>query len=260
MLTRLKKLLAPGRSPTVFPHGASGYVYATAKDRTSLREAPVGAVVRNPDDGPPWIVVDHALESVNVARWPGRLLKVEILDIAKEQPRAYANYTRATAISVVAELSAIDLLGEHGVRIAQVIERIETLSIDEAMSLSASSDPSASLLYDAAWKAWLRAIGAPAFNDEEDHRHTLIAGGSARRSPVGYALTLIYSHLQARAELLSGSAATGVNDEGESTLMAPWDGAADALLHAAMAFGAPGLFTREQVATMTLPWRKLMLP
>lgn len=260
MLARLKKLLLPNKSCLDFPHGASGYVYATAKDRMSLRDAKVGAVVRNPDSGPPWIVVDHALESVNIARWPGRLFKVEILEVAKEQPRAYANYTRATAISVVDELSAIKLLGKHGAQIAQVIERIETLSIDEATALSVSVDPSAPDLYDGAWKAWLREIGAPSFNDEADHRHTLVAGGGALRSPVGYALTLIYSQLQARAELLLGSAATGANDEGESIMMAPWDGAAHALLHAAMAVGAPELFTTEQAATLTLPWRNLTLP
>src|SRR4051794_19329261 len=62
--------------------------------------------------GPPWIVVDHFLDRVLVARWPGRLLRVGVVPSSSRREREAdreANlglvrdvwYTRANAIDVL---------------------------------------------------------------------------------------------------------------------------------------------------------------
>jgi len=258
MLNRFKTLVRPRTPVSESPHGATGYVYVTEIDGHSLRAAAVGAVVRNASAGPPWIVVNGSTESVTVARWPGRLLYCEVLEAAKEQPRAYANYTRAVAVRVLDELNTIQLLGQHGERIAEVIERSGQLTVDEALALSSATDPRAPELYSGAWKTWLEKAGAPAVHHEADHRHTLSLFAGHQSSPVGHALMLVHLQLSRRAESLLGNEAMCLDEDGETTLAVPWQGACEALLHATMAFGVPDLLTGEQVSMLTLPWRTVL--
>ena len=57
-----------------------GFVYVPDSDSGVFAGAARGMVLRKPDRSPPWIVVDHAIESAVIARWPGRLWRVVVLD------------------------------------------------------------------------------------------------------------------------------------------------------------------------------------
>ena len=57
-----------------------GFVYVPLTNTGPMAHAEAGRTVRIPGRGPPWIPVDHEVSSIVVARWPGRLWAVEILD------------------------------------------------------------------------------------------------------------------------------------------------------------------------------------
>src|SRR5688572_21913449 len=99
-----------------------GYVYVPDSDPGFFAGAARGMVVRKPDRLPPWIVVDHAIQSALVARWPGRLWRVAVLDAeGVEQASAHANYTRALAVKVIEEIPAARLFGEQGEAVVAVL-------------------------------------------------------------------------------------------------------------------------------------------
>ena len=57
-----------------------GFVYTSREDKGPMAGAAPGLLVRLAGRGSPWIVVDHELASVVLARWPGRLWEVDIVD------------------------------------------------------------------------------------------------------------------------------------------------------------------------------------
>lgn len=246
----------------MLPHGPDGYVYVadthTDTGASALKAARTRSVVRNASGGPPWIVVSHSLDSVVVARWPGRLLRVEIIEPATKQPAAYANYTRAVAVSVVAEVPAIQLFGQQGEKMAEILYRSAHLTFDEAVALSAANNRLLQEIYSQAWNAWLAEVDPQSPHLGGDHGGTLQIFAGRQVSPVGYALTLIYHEVSKKAESVPRIAGATDESEGAAPLGTPWQGAVDALLNAAMALGAPQLLTSEQAATMTAPWRTVM--
>ena len=236
----------------------NGYVYITDAETTALRDVSVGATVRNPNAGPPWIVVNHSLAAVVVSRWPGRLLRVEILEKASEQPNAHANYTRAVAVEVVEELSALSLLGEHGASIVEILARIDTLTLDEAFALSTAVQSSSPEIYSNAWKTWLTKVSGHSVYQDANHEDTVQIRIGQAVSPVGYAFSLVSFRVYNRGKAVSGPAALVVDAEGESILQAPWSEAMHALLHATLAFGAPSLLTTQEAAALKVPWETVL--
>jgi len=207
----------------------TGFAYVADAESGPMAAAAAGAKVRNPDGGPPWIVVDHGLESIVVSKWPGKLWKVEILKAAKEQPNESANYTRAVAVRVIEELPPAVLFGPHGDAVLEVIERARSATLRHALH------PEAREIYSRAWNRWLGT-------SHQDHRDTLAV--SPGRSPIGAGFTVIYSVLSSRATFV-------VDDDGDATLTPEWAAVADAFLHAAMAVGAPELLSPSEVEILS---------
>jgi hypothetical protein len=258
MLERIRSLLPSNKTGSESLIESGGFVYATETEATSLQDVGVGSTVRNADAGPPWIVVNHSLAAVLVSRWPGRLLRVEILEKAKEQPLPSANYTRAVAVQVLEELPACSLFGEHNAPLVEILDRIITLTLDDALALSAALEPSSSETYSFAWKNWLAKVEGNSVFRDDNHEDTLQVRVRCDVSPIGYALSLVSSMVLNRGRAVSGAAAITVDPEGEVELQAPWSGASSALLHAAMAYGAPDLLTQQQAAALKSPWQSLM--
>jgi len=258
MLKRIRTLLQP-RAP--LPNSrvdSDGFVYVTEIEAEALRSVSVGATVRNSNAAPPWIVVNHSLAAVLVSRWPGRLVRVKILEKAKEQPMAYANYTRAIAVVVVEELPASSLLGKHGVLLAEILGRISTLTRDEAFALSVALQPQSREVYSNAWKKWLPKVDGNSVYLGASQEDTLQIRVGKEVSPVGYALSLVSSMILNRGQAVNGPAAITVDEEGEIELQSPWSGAATALMHATMAYGAPDLLTLEDAVVLKFPWDTVM--
>ena len=214
-----------------------------------MRAAEAGAIVRNADSGPPWIVVDHSIESVIVAKWPGRLWSVEILKAAPDQPGASANYTRAVSVRVLEERPVSALFGPHGQAVCRVIERAGALTVEDLALLREAGHPLARSAYSRAWHKWLGRT-EPA----EDYADTLAISGGSTRSPIGSGFTVLYSVLSTRARSLVGDAAFVVDEDGDAAFAPDWEAAAQAFLHAAMAYGAPELTSQADAEALAAAW------
>jgi hypothetical protein len=249
VLSRLINILRGGRS---LPE-LRGLVFVSDADDGPMRFAKAGATIRNAGGGPPWIVVDHSVESVIVTKWPGRLWKVEILEMAREQPNAGVNYTRAVSVRVLQEMAVSELFGPYGSHVCAVIERAGALTTDDLAVLGASSHPLARAAYSRAWRKWLGRGEPVPGHSSEDNADTLAVPGGAR-SPIHSGFTVLHSVLAERAGGLVGDAAFVVDDEGNRSFTPVWASIADAFLHVAMAFGAPELLSPADREALTQAW------
>lgn len=222
-----------------------GYVYESDADPGPMRDAVPGALVRTPERRPPWIVVDREPASVVVARWPGRLWQVEIVDAASAAdqepyggaPVASAGYQRCYAVRVLAERPPATLFGKRGAAVVPVLEAARHLTREQAEALAAARLPDASEAYRRAWSRWLG----------EDAGEEVLAVSRRPVSPVGDALSLVHA-------LVWHPDRIETDDAGESRLAAPWGDASSALCQAALAFGAPQLLRGKDRALLTRAW------
>jgi hypothetical protein len=243
-----------------------GFVYVTDDDPGPMAAAVAGRRIAKASLEPPWIVVDHAMERVLVARWPGRLFRVRVVPARTEAERATmaraaeelqpdAGYTRALAVDVLEELPASSLFGRHGDAVAEVIDSGRVLTEPVARQLADARHPEARSAYRKAWKRWLSGQSDGSPHEHEDHSGTLaIAGAGQVGSPIGHGLLVVARVVWDRAHQLAGAAAGLLDEEGEEELVEPWSGAQDALLHAALAFGAPELADEPARAALTASW------
>jgi len=233
---------------------SSGFLYVSPRQEGPIRAAAAGAVIENPDSRPPWIVVEHSIESIIAAEWPGRLWQVDILKTAPEQPVASAGYTRAVAVRIVDEVPLSALFGTHGESVAAVIDRAMILTLDDARLLQDAIHPLARAAYSSAWLRWLGRN--PRMDPAVDHALTLAVSGTPR-SPVGCGFSVLYSVVSDRARIVSGDEAFRADEEEDLVLEPPWGNAAGALLHAVMAFGAPELTSHSDHEALLAAWTEL---
>jgi hypothetical protein len=227
--------------------------YVSSEEVGPMRDARVGSTVTLPDRGPPWIVVFHDAASVMAARWPGRLLRVRVLEAAAErdQPLSYARYTRCNSVVVESEEEAAVLFGLQGAKVVSVLDTALRLDRSEAEALSRGRHADAPAAYDRVWRAWLTQ---EAISDE----YTVPLDGALSigrlGSPIGQGLSLIYETTFKRAKVVDGDAAIESDDE-DVWLVEPWDGAARVLGDAALALGAPELLDDGDRACLLSGWR-----
>jgi hypothetical protein len=236
-----------------------GFIYVERDDANpvppGIYEAKVGALVQTPGTEPPWIVVHREIVSAGGSSWPGRLLRAKIVEVAVQGMNDTAllpnpPYVRCCAVQIVDELAPSLVFGPDGAGVVEVIEVAQLLSLDQARLLAANDSPEAEAAYTAAWNAWM-AVDA--------HGTSIGDAGVGRSgSPVGTGFLVLDSELRKRARTVSGEAGVAIDDEDESYLVAPWDQACTALLHAAMALGAPRLITQEGHAHLLRGWQSLM--
>lgn len=226
-----------------------GFIWVT--DDARFDQVRAGEVLSNPTDRPPWFVVDRCIESITVARWPGRLFRAEILTFAPEQPRPEAHYRRGVSIRVGAEVPPHLLFGDHGESVSAVVDFASDLCREDAIRLGQARDPGASAIYDRVWHRWLEMQpGGGPWRDDE-HTHTiLVPGVGPWGSPVGAALTLVHDLVWRRAKAEEGDAAFEIDEDNEATLREPWRGAVSALLEAALGRGAQGLADSAELACL----------
>lgn len=244
------------RNGSRHPRPPNGYLFVPADADGPMAPTDVGTFIRSPQRGPPWIVVDHALSSTLMTRWPGRLWRVEITDPAPEADQTIGPYTRALGIRTVQELPAWILFGPHGAAVAAVLDRAQVLTEAEARALADTRHPDAGRAYGAAWRAWLMSKGMPAPDDPEMLDGTLLADSD--RSPIGSGLALLSTELWRRAHRLVGAAADLGGEE--PALAEPWNTAAAALRDAALALGAPALVGAAGAAVLTHAWDAITAP
>ena len=253
----MNKLLSWFRkSPTRHESALIGYCYVPNESHEPIRNAHVGAVVENPSEGPPWIVVDQSLDSLVVSRWPGRLWKLEVVRPAKEQPNASATYVRAVSVRVLEEVPVSTLFGEHGQEVAKVIESARLLDIQCSRRLGATFDTRALEMYSEAWNRWLSELcRADPNHERDDHSETLAISGASKRSPVGVAPTVLYSVLRERVKTIVGDSAFVVDEEGNESFSPEWSNVLSAFLCAVMGFGVDGMMSPQEKSILIAAWR-----
>lgn len=241
-------------APSIYSRGVTvrGFVYAPRAGGSPLLDAGPGELVAHPRREPPWIVVNHSLPKIIVVSWPGRLVAVEVTDPVTQADLAAmqrigvgpeAGYTNAIGVRVLEEVAQWRLFGAHGEAVVEIIETAQRLDVATATALAEAVDPDAPDAYAAAWDAWLVA--------EEP---TLSARNRAG-SPIHQGFSVIARELRKRALAVTDGAAVVVDEDGESSLVAPWGAATHALLYAAMALGAPHLVAEADRARLLRAWQ-----
>jgi hypothetical protein len=241
-----------------------GYVYAADAEAGAMAGAAPGAVARIAGRGPPWIVVDHELASIVVAKWPGRLWRVEVVDaIRKAEMKAHgglrddAPYTRAAAVKVLEEIPVASLFGARGAQVCTVIAAASELTLERAEALPGARHREAGAAQTRVWRRWLSENRvADRYADDLDGTLAI----SDKRSPVGAGLSVISSQTGRRAEAIAGRAVwiqDPADDEGV-WLGEPWLTASLSLLDAALCFGAPEFVADDDRRVLAKAWRDVI--
>lgn len=236
-------------------------------DDPLLKSAVAGKCLRLPSRKPPWIVVDHHVETVIVARWPGRLWTAEATDpvsdadLPSASHRLVSNvwYTRAVAVTLIEELPTARLFGAHGENVCAVIEEAGRLNPDRALQFQRALDPDSGGAYSRAWTKWLPTIDSR-IQACADDCSSVLGVGAMRGSPINGGFALIDSEVRKRARTVAGEAAFIVDEDGEESIASPWSEASSALLHAAMCFGAPEFISHTDRGILARAWRKVVGP
>ena len=83
-----------------FRKGLTGYLELSKSNEDYIPALEPGMLFDRNSDKPPWIIVDHNLETMTVANWPINLWKVQVLKPIEPQGHI-GNYTRCSAIKVL---------------------------------------------------------------------------------------------------------------------------------------------------------------
>ena len=237
--------------------GVVGYCYVPDESNEPISKAEIGATIRNATEGPPWIVVDQSLNSIVVAKWPGRLWKLRVIHEATEQPNASATYVRAVAIKVLEELSVSVLFGEHGRNVVNVIESARHLDVPKAIELRSAFNKEASEMYSEAWNRWLSELCRVDPNHKrDDHTDTLAISGGSKRSPVGAAFTVLYTVLRNRLNEIIGDLAFVVDEDGNESFSPEWSDTLNAYVCAIMGYGVEDFMSDSEKNIMSKAWRE----
>ncbi len=228
--------------------------------RLLLAAAPGQRVSVPAPGGPPWIVVDHFLDRVVVARWPGRLLRAGVVPPRSGRERAAdreANlglvrdvwYTRANAIDVLEELAPHVLFGAEGEAVARIIDAASTLTPQQASALAQARDPRAPDAYDRAWNRW----------SQRKSEHSAAGVLWDNGSPIGYGFSVLDTKVTDQAVrhgCVNWDADPDDPDEAELILADPWSTAKRALFEAAVAVGYPRC-SRDDAEILAAAWHAL---
>ena len=227
-----------------------------------MRYARAGVSLRLPNRGPPWIVVDFDLTKTIVARWPGKLWRVRVIEAANASdqrhaggaPNAQATYVRAICVHVMSAESPALLFGPRGADLLPIFDEAARLSRDTARNLASSRHADAAAAYDRVLRNWAQAANVAVTSDGLDGVLKMCGG-----SPVNGALAVLHHLAFERARLIDGSAA--LIQEGDSVFLAePWATAAQVIGDAALALGAPDLVSDSGRDALVSGWVSVFGP
>lgn len=232
-----------------------GFIYVADSNQEYLKNANVGQTIQTEKKGPPWIVVDHCLESIVIAKWPGTLWRAEVKEEAKNTGLLeYAKYTRANAVKIIERLPLTLLFGDFGASIIKIIESARSIDTGTAKKLSSVFNPESLEIYSKGWN-----IFGGTKNDDppfygRNHQNTIAMPGDEGCSPINSAFKIIYSQVFDRAKELTGGKALLTDDEGCLLLDDEWSKACNSYLCAAMAVAYQEKFTENEIAVLSKGW------
>jgi len=250
-----------------------GYAYVCEPDDV-MASARAGERVATRNRRPPYITVSDSIQTLTVARWPGKLWRVRIAEpaIAADELPAATGVARAIAVDVLEEISVARLFGPHGDKVCAVLARAKQLDWAQARSFARARHPDAGKAYSRAWSNWLLSVGmASPFRVDfmsvvdtsplRDADFTGVLSTSAHPgSPVNEGLKVLHRTIRDRAAETEGGKALIIHEDGEEGFEPVWLAACYALLEAAMAMGAPAVCEAEDRRIMCKAWNAVTSP
>lgn len=240
-----------------------GYVYYSVNEDKRFSEAKSDDIIKNDSNRPPWIVVDHDLNSIIVTKWPGKLFEVEVLNQSNEKKinKGLVKdvlYTRTLGVKIIREIPLENLFGENGAEICQIINSTRNITEQQVISLSKFKNDDSREIYSKAWEKWIDIYDKESSYARDKHYDTLKIFTNNNRyssSPIKQGLAIIANQLDLRAREILGKEAF-IIDEGEEYLISEWADAMEKLLHAGMAKESDGLLTLEEKEILMKPCRE----
>lgn len=240
-----------------------GYMYVPEAEATATTAIEPGREIRVARTGP-WLVVDHDISSIIVAKWPGRLWLVDVVDpitpaemrALGSELRADAGYTRACGVKVIDEVPLARLFGAKGDAVVNVIDTARALTLETATRLAAARDAHAGEAQTRLWKKWLAGQTPPVVQQRDDLDGTLSIG--RLRSPVGSGLSVIHAEVGKRAEAVAGKSVWIVEQGSDDAWLAePWSSASATLIDAALSFAVSEV-SNDDREILSKAWRDVI--
>lgn len=227
------------------------------------RSLTAGLRIKNPNNKPPWMIVDKEIQSIIVTAdsWPGSLWRARVIKLG-DMSGLIANpgYWRATEIELIEELPAGTLFGDQGDRIISLLNQIMTLTSSEVDELYANraENSCAEAAYAHAWKYW---------NDNQKHPRSHAYGDGMilasphkcdkEMSPINHGFLLISALIWQKARELEGQEAfIEFIEYGETELeLNPrWTAACTAFIHKAMGLSMSQYLSAAEIESLMQSW------
>ena len=241
-----------------------GYVYASKEENELFKGAITGDLVIKKDKKPPYIVVDHTLDTKIITQWPGNLFKVEVLNPSKEKginKGLVKNvwYTRTLGVKIIDEVNISELFGRNGQKVEQIIDFTRNITEEKVLELSKYSEKENRDLFTKAWRNWIMLYNKnhPYLNDEHYNTISLSPENQRYSSPIKEGLSIISSQFGIRARELVGETAFGVDEEGELYLQPIWANAVEKILHAGMSYASDEIITEIERQNLRKPFNEV---
>ncbi len=232
--------------------GFTGYLYVADCEEGILRTVSEGKFLKNKKPGPPWLVIDHAINSMTVAKWPGTLWEAQVVDVAKNTGLLdYAKYTRANEIKVLRQLPLSSLFGKYGEAVLKIISTASSINLDEVKILSVLATDDALSLYSKGWNIFGGTKSNDSPNFGRNHKNTIAMPGDEACSPINNGFKIIYGEVYTRANELTNGEAILSDEDGNAFLEPTWQNACNAFLCAAMAIAYQDKYTNDEIKTLS---------
>ena len=241
-----------------------GYVYASKEENKLFKGAKIGDSVIKKDKKPPYIVVDHTLDTKIITKWPGNLFKVEVINPSKEKSinKGLVKdvwYTRTLGVKILDEVNIAELFGRNGQKVEQVIDLTRNITEEKVLELSKYNEKENRDLFTKAWRNWIMLYNKnhPYLNDEHYNTISLSPKNQRYSSPIKEGLSIISSQFDIRARELVGETAFGVDEEGELYLQPIWSNAVEKILHAGMSYASDDILTEVERQNLRKPFNEV---
>ena len=241
-----------------------GYIYVSKEENELFKGFEIGDSVIKKNKNPPYIVVDHTLDTKIITQWPGKLFKVEVINPSKEKGinKGLVKdiwYTRTLGVKILDEVNISKLFGGNGQNIEQIIDLTRNITEEKVLAFSKYSETENRDLFTKAWRNWIMLYNKnhPYLNDEHYNTISLSQKNQRYSSPIKKGLSIISSQFDIRARELVGETAFGVDEEGELYLQPIWANAVEKILHAGISYASDEILSEIERRNLRKPFNEV---
>ena len=215
-------------------------------------QAHVGNIIET--DITPWHVYLN-LSDIYAQQWPIELWFVEVISAFSS---THSHYIPAIAIKPIKQLPASLLFGVQGDGVSVLLDKINTLTLNQIEQLAALINPIRTEAYISVWNNWVQEATYLTMHYDSDHSATLAIGEGEEASPLNYGLLTVNELFHQRAKILTGDKAFIHMPDDELLLMPMWSNACHVLLQIAMGLGAEQYASASELKLLLSGWELLV--